>query len=278
MRNNKFQRIVMLKLLIAALFIFTAADLWAEEPVFDPNFHIYLLIGQSNMEGQPRPEAIDKEENPRVQVLAYDTNSRLHRKYNEWSVAVPPLHDSYMGVGPGDWFAKTMITKMPGNVKIGLVPCGINGADIDLFRKNATTARRAQYIIPPDNKWDGAYDFVLSRAKLAQQYGVIKGILFHQGESNNTSPTWISRVNEIMTDLRKDLDIPDVPVLVGELLYSGECADHNGVIKNVPRRIENSYIISAKGLSGADQWHFNLEAQRELGKRYAQKMLEVGDY
>ena len=70
----------------------------------DPNFHLFLLIGQSNMAGTPTPEAADEVENPNIVVLGYqDCGAPLHRTYNEWSVAVPPLHTSGGGLGPGDY-------------------------------------------------------------------------------------------------------------------------------------------------------------------------------
>lgn len=246
----------------------------AEQIPFDPNFHIYLLIGQSNMEGAPKPEDLDLEANPRIKVLAYTNSPRQKRKYNNWYVATPPLHSPYTGVGPGDWFAKTLIKSMPDNVTIGLVPCGINGVDIDFFRKNVVSKRRKEFQIPPDNKWKGAYEWVLSRAQLAQKSGVIKGILFHQGESDNGQEEWLKKLKEMTNDLRKDLNAPDIPILVGDLLWGGGSEPHHQVVERVPPRIKNSRVISSKGLTGTDRFHFDLASQRELGKRYAEAMLE----
>jgi len=256
---------------LAATFTVGAQD----KPKFDPNFHIYLLIGQSNMEGAPRAEAQDKVENPRIKVLGYRDYPSLDRKYNVWSVAVPPLHSSYTGVGPGDYFARTMIQSAPANVTIGLVPCGLNGVDIDYFRKGVVSSRRKEFKIPPDDNWSGAYDWVVSRAKVAQQYGVIKGILFHQGESDSGQTAWIGKVNEMVGDLRKDLNIPDAPILIGELLYGGACAGHNSVIQQAVKTIPNAWLVSAKDLNGMDKFHFDLASQRELGKRYALVMQAV---
>src|SRR5690606_20984010 len=64
----------------------------------DPNFHLFLLSGQSNMAGAPAPENSDKTENPNILVLGYNNCQNLGRTYNEWDVASPPLHDCYGGV------------------------------------------------------------------------------------------------------------------------------------------------------------------------------------
>jgi Carbohydrate esterase, sialic acid-specific acetylesterase len=109
----------------------------------DPNFHVYLLIGQSNMEGQPKPEAADRAIESRVKVLQYDDCTNFARKYDQWYTAIPPLHSCFAGVGPGDYFGKTLAAAYP-EATIGLVPCAISGVDIDMFRKGVvptTTGR-----------------------------------------------------------------------------------------------------------------------------------------
>lgn len=240
----------------------------------DPQFMIFLLIGQSNMEGLPRPQSQDLTQNPRIKVLAYDNCPGQGRQYNQWYTASPPLHGCGAGVGPGDYFARTLADAYP-QATIGLVPCGISGVDVDFFRKNVVSARRTEFRIPPDNHWSGAYEWVLERARLAQQAGVIRGILFHQGESDNTSGQWVGKVREMVTDLRTDLALGEAPFLAGELLYTGCCSAHNRLIAQLPSQVTSSYVISACGLGGVDQAHFDLPGQRELGLRYGQQMLQA---
>ena len=243
----------------------------------DPSFYVFLLIGQSNMEGMPQPEAQDRVENTRVKVLAYDNCSNLGRTVNQWYTASPPLHGCYAGVGPGDYFAKRLAAAFPTKT-IGLVPCGIAGVDIDFFRKNVVSARRGEFRIPPDNHWAGAYEWVIERARLAQRSGVIRGVLFHQGESDNGSPQWVGKVQGMVNDLRADLGIGNVPFLAGELLYSGCCAGHNTLVNQLPSQITNAFAISASGLAGSDEAHFDLAGQRTFGTRYGDKMVEVGGF
>jgi hypothetical protein len=242
----------------------------------DPNFYVFLLIGQSNMEGTPQPQAQDRETNPRVKVLAYDNCSGLGRTYNQWYTASPPLHSCGLGVGPGDYFAKTLAAQYPEKT-IGLVPCAIAGVDIAFFQKGVTSTRRNEFRIPPDNHWGGAYEWVIERARLAQRSGVIKGILFHQGESDNGQSAWVGKVRGMVTDLRTDLGLGNVPFLAGELLYSGCCSAHNPVVAQLPGQLTNAHVISASGLAGMDQYHFDLAGQRTLGARYGNKMIEVGN-
>jgi hypothetical protein len=229
-------------------------------------FHCFLLLGQSNMEGYPKAQDSDKVEDPRVLVLGYDNNSALGRVTDQWDVACPPLHSTYQGaIGPGDWFGKTMIQKVPEGDTIGLIPCAINGEKIETFMKSGGSK----------------YSWIINRAKLAQQKGgVIEGILFHQGESNSGDTSWPGKVNTLVTDLRNDLSLGNIPFIAGELLYSGSCAGHNTLVNQLPSVITNCYVVSANGLvvdPSDTQWrlHFGHDSQVTLGKRYAEKMIQA---
>lgn len=237
------------------------------------DMQIFLLFGQSNMEGTPKPEAEDSAENPRVRVLAY-TNC-AGREYNHWYTATPPLHSCGFGVGPGDHFGKAMAEAWP-NDTIGLVPAAIAGVDIDFFRKGVVSKRRNEFRIPPDNARSGAYEMLVEKARLAQQSGKIRGILFHQGESDTGNGEWPGKVAEVVRDLRADLGLGlDVPFVAGEVLYSGCCASHNPLVGKLPKEVPNAYVVSAEGLQGMDNAHFDLAGQRELGRRYAKAVLEA---
>jgi hypothetical protein len=222
---------------------------------------VYILFGQSNMWGVPAPNQQDKMINPKVEVMAL-TNCQGQTAGN-WYPAAPPLHGCINqgaenpGLGPGDYFAKTLAAAYP-NDTILLVPNAVPGTSIDIYAKGK-----------PD------YTSTVNRAKKAQERGTIRGLLFHQGESDNGSPTWIDRVKAVVSNLRTDLNIPNAPFLAGELPYGGCCASmHNPLINQLPSKIDNAYAISASGLGNlSDNLHFDSAAQRELGKRYGDKMV-----
>ena len=229
-------------------------------------FHCFLLLGQSNMAGYALAQASDKVEDPRVLVLGYDNNAALGRVTDQWDVAAPPLHASWLdAVGPGDWFGKTMIQKVPAGDTIGLIPCAISGEKIETFMKSGGTK----------------YNWIINRAKLAQQKGgIIEGIIFHQGESNSGDTSWPGKVKTLVEDLRKDLNLGNVPFLAGELLYSGPCAGHNTLVNQLPSLITNCSVVSASGLvvdPGDTQYrlHFSHDSTVTLGKRYAEKMIQA---
>ena len=229
-------------------------------------FHVFLLLGQSNMAGYPKAQAADKTENPRIKVLGFDNCAATGRQTDKWATAVPPLHECGQGaIGPGDYFAKTLLEKLPANDTIGLVPAAISGEKIETFLKVG----------------GAKYSWIINRAKLAQQMGgVIEGILFHQGESNSGDNAWPGKVKTLVTDLKADLGLADIPFLAGELAYDGPCAPHNTQVAKLPGLITNGFVISASGLAldPADttyHLHFGHEAQVTFGKRYEAKMAEA---
>lgn len=240
-------------------------------------WHIYLLFGQSNMAGGAATTAADKATNPRVKMLNY-TNC-TGRSFNNWYTAAPSLHGCGDGLGPGDWFAKTMADSFP-NDTIGLLPAAIPGVDIAFFMKGVVSSRRSEFSIPPDNKtYNSVYPLMVEKIKIAQKKGVLKGILFHQGESDwrdSARKTWVSKVKGIVDSLKKDTDIGDVPFLAGELRYDGCCAAHNTYVANLAKALPKGYVVSAQGLEKAnDDYHFTANGYREFGKRYAAAMLKA---
>ncbi|KYF54584.1 dockerin-like protein [Sorangium cellulosum] len=230
-----------------------------------PVFHVFLLLGQSNMAGYPKASNADKTENPRIKVLGFDDCAATGRVEGEWDIAAPPLHECWNGaIGPGDYFAKTILDRYPAQDSIGLVPSALSGEKVETFMKAGGSK----------------YDWILSRAKAAQEAGgVIEGILFHQGESNCGDPAWPGKVRTLVSDLRADLGLGDVPFLAGELLYSGSCARHNSLVGQLPGLVANAHVVSAEGLAidPADTWnlHFGHDALVTLGIRYAEKMSGV---
>ncbi len=278
MKNAKLYFLATLAMLLGFVMSVSA------EP--DPNFHIYLCFGQSNMEGQGNIESQDKTVDKRFQVLcSYDNCGS--RKKGSWYDATPPLSCcSGAHLGPVDYFGRTLVKNLPENIKVGVTVVAIAGCDIQLFEKENYKSYRAEsYMQSTIQSYGGnPYGRLVEMGKEAQKVGVIKGILLHQGETNSGQNNWPSRVKAVYNDLIKDLGLnaADVPLLVGEVVRSdqgGQCGGMNNIIANVPSTIPNSYVISAKGLGHkGDNLHFSSASYRTLGERYAEQMLKVLKY
>ena len=278
MKNAKLYFLATLAMLLGSV-----VSVWAEP---DPNFHIYLCFGQSNMEGQGNIESQDKSVDSRFQVLcSYDNCGS--RKKGGWYDATPPLSCcSGAHLGPVDYFGRTLVKKLPEHIKVGVSVVAIAGCDIQLFEKeNYKNYRAESYMQGTIQSYGGnPYGRLVEMGKEAQKVGVIKGILLHQGETNTGQNNWPSRVKAVYNDLIKDLGLnaDEVPLLVGEVVRTdqgGQCGSMNNIIANVPSTIPNSYVISAQGLGHkGDNLHFSSASYRTLGERYAEQMLKVLKY
>jgi len=268
---------------ILTAFVAFTPSVSAQEP--DPNFYIYLCFGQSNMEGFPGVEQKDKTVDERFQVLAAVDFPKLDRKKGNWYPAAAPLCRGSTGLCPADYFGRTMVATLPKNIKVGVVNVSVAGCKIELFDKanHETYASTAAPWMKNIIKEYGGnpYEHLVEMGKLAQKSGVIKGILLHQGESNNNDKRWPAKVKAVYDNLVKDLNLkPETaPLLAGELVnadQNGACASMNKIIAELPKTIPNSHVISSAGcISRPDRLHFTAAGCRELGKRYGDKMLSL---
>ena len=252
----------------------------------DPNFQIYLCFGQSNMEGNATPEAQDYENVPeRFQVMAAVNFSNPKREMGKWYTAVPPLCRQGTGLTPAVYFGRTMCENLPEEVKIGVVHVAIGGTSIKGFMEEL-----CEDYIAGDADWfknimsnydNNPFRRLVDIAKKAQQYGVIKGILMHQGETDGGMGNWTENVKKVYERLLSELNLSadNVPLLAGETVQSeegGACGGFNNVIATLPNVIPTAHVISSKGCKQkGDGLHFTAEGYRIIGKRYAEKMLEL---
>jgi len=226
----------------------------------DGEFHLYALIGQSNMAGRGEVGPEDTETHPRVLCLD---------RSGEWVPAADPLHfdKPIAGVGPGLTFGKVMAACNPG-IQIGLIPCAAGGSPLRTWQ--------------PGGYWEQTqshpYDDTLARCRTAQRDGVLKGFLWHQGESDSNAqdaPRYLDRLKELVSRLRTSLQAPQAAFVVATLgdfyvARNGWAATVNNALEQLTLEVGNTACVSAGGLvHRGDDLHFDAASARELGRRYA---------
>ena len=230
----------------------------------DPNFHLYLLIGQSNMAGRGTVDAQSQESDPRVLMF---------NREQQWVPAKDPLHfdKPEAGVGPGFAFGKAMATANP-TVRIGLIPCAVGGTSITLWTPGAFDKATKTH----------PYDDMLARVTSALQHGVLKGILWHQGESNRGKPEgYPEALTQLIERLRTALTAPSVGFVAGELAaftsqQEAPTATFNAQLHQLAGTIPSFGVVSAAGLQHrGDRLHFDTASARLLGERFAKAMLAL---
>ena len=253
-----------LRITLATLFCSVFLTLRAEEP---KHLHLFLLVGQSNMAGRGKVEPQDQKPHSRIWMLSKD---------DQWVPAVDPMHfdKTAAGVGLGRTFAIALAEKDP-SIHIGLIPCAHGGSPIDSWQPGEF------YKPTSGHPWDDA----IRRAKLAMKAGTLKGILWHQGESDSKpelAPAYETKLHDLIVRFRKELNTPDVPFIAGQMGQFQERPweedkkqvdqAHRNLVTQVPfTGFANSDDLHHKG----DQVHFDSASYRELGRRYAKEFLKV---
>lgn len=248
---------------------------------------IYLFIGQSNMAGRAtiEDEDLGVVDNAYLfngdgdwelaeNIKPYDNDTHRDFGFNRYSTVRKTGTSGYQGLSPAYGFAKEMgaYAKEQGR-EIGLVVNAVGGTRIGYWAPGAS---------------QGYYNEAVKRAKAAvAKGGTIKGIIWHQGETDisygTTTESYMTQLERIVTGLRTDLNAPDAIFVAGQLkqgtikdkvLYSTK--EYNDMFMTVPDVIENSACVSTDGLvDKGDNLHFDSPSQRILGKRYATKAIEL---
>ena len=252
----------------------------------DPNFQIYLCFGQSNMEGNATPEAQDYENvSERFKMMAAVDFSNPVRKRGEWYTAIPPLCRQGTGLTPADYFGRTMVEKQADNITVGVINVAVGGTSIKGFMEEYVADYVAgetdwfkNYMASYDNN---PFRRLVETAKRAQNYGIIRGILMHQGETDGGMGNWTENVKKVYERLLSELNLSadNVPLLAGETVQTdqgGYCGGFNSVIATLPNVIPTAHVNSSKGCpQKGDGLHFTAEGYRTIGKRYAECMLKL---
>ena len=268
------------------IFIFRLLSILSIILSADPNFHIYLAFGQSNMQGYAYIESQDLENVPqRFKMMAAVDMPLNGRIKGNWYTAIPPLCRDNTGLSPCDYFGRELVNRLPDYISVGIINVAVAGCSIDLFDEDKSQSYLSIFgawlLGIPALYGNHPYNTLVELGRKAQKKGVIKGILLHQGESDAGDQNWPNNVKKIYDRIISDLHLAPnkVPLLVGEVVNAdsgGLYADHNNIIAKVPNVIPNSYVIKSNGLpSGGDGTHFSAQSYREFGKRYAETMISI---
>ena len=226
-------------------------------------FHLFLLMGQSNMAIGVKLDAADMAVADRILVLDPKDGASWLPVLDKDKKPVP------LGVGPGLGFAAEYARQNPG-VTVGLVPTAVGGSPLASWEKNAAL-----------------YDQALARLAKVRERGVLKAVLWHQGETDaykTSNPnTYGARLAQMIGDLRADVKEPRLPFIVGEIgqfvarkssfTFVGIINQH---LQAIPSQVKRTACVSASGLTdGGDSLHFSEAASHEQGRRYEKAYQQI---
>ena len=219
--------------------------------------HSFLMIGQSNMAGRGNP----------AEVPPIDGRNIVVFRKALWEPYFSPVNadDSFSGVSLAESFAVEYRERHK-NINIGLIPCAHGGTTIEMWKKG-----------------EPLYENAVFAAKLAMKSSELKGILWHQGESDCANDRYVhykERLRALVHNLRDDLGLRDLPFIAGGLGdYLPNCKiikddfenykEINRMIKELEHECAQFSFADASGLeANEDMLHFSAAALRTFGERY----------
>ena len=242
---------------------FLKSDMESPVPSSKEDFHVYLCIGQSNMAGRAPILEEDIDGYDGVYLLnasdeweaaeCDEYNGKL-QGFNRYSST--EAKDKTNGISPAHSFAKKIAAENS-DITVGIVSNARGGTSIDEWMKGAES---------------GYYEQTVARARKAMRFGTLKGILWHQGESNqSTAGTYISKLSILINDLRNDLGIEELPFVAGQILPSGTV--FNNMIVTLPEAVSYTACVTSEGTTDiGDGAHFDNASAKLMGERYAEKI------
>lgn len=216
----------------------------------------FLMLGQSNMAGRGFINEVPPIYNERIQML----------RNGRWQMMTEPINYDrpVAGVSLVSSFADAWCSENKEDT-IGLIPCAEGGSSLDDWAIDKVLFRHA-----------------ISEAKFAMETSELAGILWHQGETdsfNGNYKTYYKKLLLIIETLRKELNAPDIPLIIGGLPdflgkegFGKNCTEYALVNKELEKfasEQDNCYFVTAKGLtSNPDGIHIDAVSQRKFGLRY----------
>ena len=224
------------------------------------NLWVFILAGQSNMAGRALVEPQDTLPSNRILSL---------NKTEEFIVAKEPLHfyeTSRAGLDCGLTFGRELLKHIPDSVSLLLIPTAVGGSSLRQWLEDSTY-QKVQL-----------FKNFAQKMEIGKNHGTLKGILWHQGESDAESEEdiklYTDRLSQLFINFRASGNNEDLPILIGKL---GSFSKNNQQWQKINNQIalyvstddKASLIETADLKDKGDKVHFNSEAQRIMGKRFA---------
>jgi iduronate 2-sulfatase len=259
------------------------------------SWDVYLLAGQSNMDGRGKASELNDEQREVIkQASIFYRNPPAATE--TWKPLAPgySIAPGYRGTlpsptfGPEIGFAKSMIGANP-QAHLALIKGSKGGTSLSkdwnpgvkdqpdtqgpCYRNFMETVSLALKLLVPadENSGTGNAHGVGSKVTL-------RGVLWHQGESDSgsTAEVYRQRLATFITRLREDLGQPHLPIVIGEVFDNGRRNSVRSAQRAIAETMPGVALASAEDLKTSDAGtHFDSSSQLILGQRMAEAMLKL---
>jgi len=229
------------------------------------NVWVFIMAGQSNMAGRGVVEPIDTISNPRI--LSINSNGELILAKEPLNLYEPTMKGLDCGVS----FGNELLKHIPDSVSILIIPTAVGGSSID------------QWIRDSLHRNVNLLSNFRQKVAIAKNFGEIKGLLWHQGESDAKEmlvDTYSKKLKGLFVSFRKIINDKKLPIFTGEIgTFASDDTFENAINKVIVKNAEKdkyTFLIQTRDFTDkGDKLHFDSRSQRIMGDRFAQKYLEI---
>lgn len=223
----------------------TAENPTVAEPQAPTDLQLFLALGLTNLPARGVVEPIDRQPHPRVLIMNKGFGWSRTIEPEEWSDPELPHVELACAL------ARTVAEGRP-TTGVGVIPAAFGGHSLDDWMPGTTLYRSA-----------------VERARIALKDGKLVGILWYQGptrEAPAKAADYAKRFAAMIAQLRADLEVKFVPVIVGEIKLGASGAALATALAEVPQQVIPCFFVSTEGLIAANRearldssilWQFN---------------------
>lgn len=246
-------------------------------------YDIFILAGQSNMDGRGKAADLPKElAGPQQHVRFFYRNPPHACK--EWVALAPgySIAPSYKGALPSNTFGPEInfgaqIAKALPNRRIALIKGSKGGTSLAKDwapgQKGNPASQGPQYKYLQET-----LAMALDQLKKNGDTYVLRGMIWHQGESDAAlaAEVYQQRLAEFIARIREDLNQPGLPFVIGEVFDNGKRDSIRTAQLAVSKSIPRVGFFSVKDLATWDKGtHFDAASQLAMGERFAAEMVKL---
>ncbi|MDA7537564.1 sialate O-acetylesterase [Akkermansiaceae bacterium] len=246
-------------------------------------FELYLLAGQSNMDGRGKVVHLTKEQRkPSEKSLIYYGNPL--KSSEGWKALGPgySIAPKYKGglpsptFGPELGFVSALSKAQPGK-RFALIKGSKGGTSLRADWKPGEKGK-------PETQGPLYRNFIetikVARATLKKDghSATLRGLIWHQGESDSKAKAEVhqERLAELIARLREDTGEAKLPIVLGQVFDNGKRDKVRTAIRKASEADPAGGMVSAEGLTTWDEGtHFDAKSQLLLGERFAEAMLKL---
>ncbi|MGJ8655379.1 MAG: sialate O-acetylesterase [Akkermansiaceae bacterium] len=262
---------------IAALFVIHSIPASATE------YDVYLLAGQSNMDGRGKTKNLESSQQKASTKTIIFYRNPPHAS-DGWEklqpgFSIPPKYKGGLPsptFGPEIGFAAGMQKAQP-KQNFAFIKGSKGGTNL---RKDWTPGLKGK----PKTQGPCYLNFIetinLATKQLTKDGHTFKisGLIWHQGESDSKTNTKLhhQRLTELLARIREDTGIADLPFVLGEVYDNGSRDKVRAAIQAACESDPLCGLVTSEGTTTWDPGtHFDAKSQLLLGQRYAEAMLKL---